>query len=413
MSGSLVLGSKYIEPAHFSRSTNVTATRKDKLSTQSKALYFSFELGEGTWKLAFTVGIGQKPRQRTMPARDLPRLGQEILKAKKRFGLPPDAPVHSCYEAGRDGFWLHRHLLCQGINNIVVDSASIEVNRRQRRAKTDRLDAVSLVGMLLRYHNGERKVWSVVRVPGVADEDARQLHRELEALKDERTSHVNRIKGLLASQGLQSPEVNKGFADWLKEARLWDGTAVPKELQQRLLRELERWQLLNRQILDQEGERRRRIRCDDTPHVNKVRALLNLWGIGISGAWLIVYEMLAWRDFQNRKQVGASTGLTPTPYQSGTSHREQGISKAGNRRMRRMLTELAWCWLRWQPDSELSRWFMYRFGLGKRNRKRGIIALARKLIIALWRYVEFGEVPKGARLADWRKKVKGCTKAEE
>jgi transposase len=391
----------------------VTATRNDKLSTQPGGLYLAFELGEGAWKLAFTIGIGQKPRQRSMPARDLRRLEQEIAKAKKRFGLAEDAVVHSCYEAGRDGFWLHRHLITQGIDSIVVDSASIEVNRRMRRAKTDRLDAVNLVTMLLRYHNGERKVWSVVRVPGVTDEDARQLHRELEALKDERTSHVNRIKGLLASQGLQSPEVGKDFADWLKETRLWDGSVLPKELHQRLVRELERWQLLNRQIRDLEADRRRRICCDDTPHVDKVRALLNLWGIGLNGAWLIVYELFAWRDFQNRKQVGASVGLTPTPYQSGDSHREQGISKAGNRRMRRMLTELAWCWLRWQPDSDLSRWFLCRFGIGKRNRKRGIIALARRLVIALWRYVEYGEVPKGARMADWRKKVTGCSKAED
>lgn len=388
----------------------MTAARNSKSTTQSGALYLAFELGEGAWKLAFTIGMGQPPRQRCMPARDVTRLHQEITKAKKRFGLPEDAPLHSCYEAGRDGFWLHRHLSAQGVDNSVVDSASIEVNRRQRRAKTDRLDAVKLLNLLLRYHGGERKVWSVVRVPSVTDEDARQLHRELEALKDERTSHVNRIKGLLASQGLEAPDVNKGFADWLKEARLWDGSALTKELHQRLLRELERWQLLNRQIRDLEADRRRRIRCDDTPHVDKVRALLNLWGIGLSGAWLVVYELFAWRRFDNRKQVGACVGLTPTPYQSSNMRREQGISKAGNRRMRRMLTELAWCWLRWQPDSDLSRWYMYRFGTGKgRSRKLGIIALARKLVIALWRYVEFGEVPKGARLADWRKKVKGCS----
>ena len=167
----------------------MTTTRNRKPSTQAQtpALYLAFELGESNWKLALTIGIGQKPRLRGMPSRDLPRLQQEMAKAKKRFGLPEDAPVRSCYEAGRDGFWLHRHLIAQGIDNKVVDSASIEVNRRKRRAKTDRLDAVSLVNLLLRYHNGERKVWSVVRVPGVADEDARQLHRELEALKDERT----------------------------------------------------------------------------------------------------------------------------------------------------------------------------------------------------------------------------------
>jgi len=391
----------------------MTATRNRKPSTQprSQPLYVAFELGESNWKLAFTIGIGQKPRLRGMIARDLPRLQQEIAKAKKRFGLPDDAPVHSCYEAGRDGFWLHRHLTAQGIDNKVVDSASIEVNRRKRRAKTDRLDAVKLVTLLLRYHNGEHKVWSINRVPNITDEDARQLHRELEALKEERTSHVNRIKGLLASQGLESPEVKKDFADWLQQARLWDGSKVSKELHQRLLRELERWQLLERQIKDLETERSRRIRRDDTPHVDKIRTLLNLKGIGPNGAWLLVYELFAWRSFTNRKQLGACVGLTPTPYQSGGSHREQGISKAGTRRLRHMLVELAWCWLQWQPDSDLSRWFAYRFGLGGRHRKRGIVALARRLLIALWRWVEQGEVPKGAKLADWRTKVKGSSKA--
>jgi transposase len=391
----------------------MSATRNGKLSTQSpaQALYLAFELGESNWKLAFTIGMGQKPRLRGMASRDLPRLKQEIAKAKKRFGLPDDAAVHSCYEAGRDGYWLHRHLVAQGIDNKVVDSASIEVNRRKRRAKTDRLDAVNLLNLLIRYHNGEAKVWSVNRIPSITDEHTRQLHRELEALKIERTSHVNRTKGLLASQGLESPELTQDFGDWLTKARLWDGSKLPEELHQRLLRELERWQLLERQIKDLEKERSRRIRRDDTPHVNKVRALLNLKGIGPNGAWLLVYELFAWRSFSNRKQVGACVGLTPTPYQSGDSRREQGISKAGNRRLRHMLVELAWCWLQWQPQSDLSRWFQNRFGLGGRHRKRGIVALARKLLIALWRYVEHGEVPKGAILSDWRTKVKGGSKA--
>jgi transposase len=389
----------------------MTATRNVKLTTQSPALYLAFELGESGWKLGFTASMGQKPRQRSMPARDLPRLQDEIAKAKKRFGLSDDAPVHSCYEAGRDGFWLHRHLVAQGIDNQVVDSASIEVNRRKRRAKTDRLDAAKLLNQLLRYHGGERKVWSIVRVPKVAAEDARQLHRELEALKDERTSHVNRVKGLLASQGLESPDVNDDFADWLKQAQLWDGSKLPGELHQRLLRELERWQLLQRQIKDLEAERSRRIRKDDTAGVDKVRALLNLRGIGLNGAWLLVYELFGWRQFDNRKQLAGCVGLTPTPYQSGDSHREQGISKAGNRRLRRMLVELGWCWLHWQPDSELARWFVRRFALGKANRNRGIVALARRLLIALWKYVEYGEIPRGAWSADWRMKVKGGSKA--
>jgi len=176
----------------------MTATH-NKVTTRTDVLYLAFELGEAEWKLAFTIGVGQKPRLRSMPARDLPRLQEEIAKAKKRFQLPVDAPVRSCYEAGRDGFWLHRQLAANGVDNGVVDSASIEVNRRQRRAKTDRLDAGKLLTLLLRYHGGERKVWSIVRVPSAGDEDARQLHRELQELKDERTEHINRVKGLLAS----------------------------------------------------------------------------------------------------------------------------------------------------------------------------------------------------------------------
>src|SRR5215472_102819 len=204
----------------------MTATHNSKVTTPTEILYLAFELGETQWKLAFTIGVGQKPRLRSMPARDLSRLEEEIRKAKKRFQLPADAPVRSCYEAGRDGFWLHRHLTASGVDNDVVDSASIEVNRRQRRTKTDRFHAGKLLSLLLRYHGGERKVWSRVRVPSVVAEDARQLHRELQELKDERTEHSNRSKGLLASQGLTAPEVNKYLADWLGEARLWDGSAV-------------------------------------------------------------------------------------------------------------------------------------------------------------------------------------------
>ena len=390
----------------------MTATHQSKITTNSGVLYLAFELDEREWKLAFTVGMGQKPRLRSMPARDLPRLQQEIAKAKQRFRLPADAPVRSCYEAGRDGFWLHRHLLANGVDNGVVDSASIEVNRRQRRVKTDRLDAGKLLNLLLRYHSGERKVWSIVRVPTVVAEDARQLHRELQELKDERTEHVNRIKGLLASQGLAAPQVNQRLAEWLGTAQLWDGMPVPGELHQRLLRELERWQLLDRQIRELENVRLRRIRHDGTPHVDKVRALLDLWGIGFNSAWLLVHELFAWRQFDNRKQVGGCVGLTPTPYQSGNSRREQGISKAGNRRLRRLLVELAWCWLRWQPDTDLSCWYRRRFGNGNgRSRKIGVVAVARKLLIALWKYLEHGELPAGARLTSWQRKVKGYSKA--
>ncbi len=336
----------------------------------------TFPAVQREWKLAFTTGHGQQPRQRTIRARDLAALEQEIAKAKKRFKLDPDTPVFSCYEAGRDGFWLHRYLTTHGVVNVIVDSASIEVNRRKRRAKSDKLDANKLVNMLLRYRAGERKVWSVVRVPGIADEDNRQLHRDLQELLDEQTRHVNRIKGLLASQGLAPDAVAATLPEWLQEAQLWDGTSLGTEMHCRLLREHERWQFVHRQVLDLLKERRRRIRHDETPGVDMVRRLLNLAGIGLSGSWLLVYEFFAWRSFQNRKQVGAIVGLTGTAYQSGDSVCEQGISKAGNRRMRRLLVELAWCWVRLQPESALSRWYARRFATGKgpaqdRHRGRG------------------------------------------
>ncbi len=392
----------------------MTATHAVQSITSGPRLHLAFELGWNEWKLGFTIGHGQPARLRTIAARDLPGLLQEIRKAKRRFGLLEDAAVVSCYEAGRDGFWLHRWLTSQGIANVIVDSASIEVNRRKRRAKSDHLDAAKLVSMLLRYHAGETKVWSVVRVPEAADEDRRHLHRELIAVQDERTEHTNRIKAFLAGQGITLAQVTARFPEQLDQLRCWDGSALGADLRQRLLREFARWQLADRHVKELEHERKQRIRADDTPHVEQVRGLLDLAGIGLSGSWLLVYELLAWRQFSNRRQVGAIVGLTPTPYQSGESSREQGISKAGSKVLRRMMVELAWGWLRWQPESELSRWYERRFAHhGKRARKVGIVAVARKLLIALWRYVAQGEVPAGARLASWRAKVNAKASAAD
>ena len=385
----------------------MTATHNVNPTTPTTpVVYLSLELGQKTWKLAFTVGLGQKPRLRTIAARDTEALMAEIGAAKKRFSLPEDAAVASCYEAGRDGFWLHRFLTSRKVENQVVDSSSIEVNRRKRRAKSDRLDAVKLVEMLIRYCNGERKVWSIIRVPAVADEDRRQLHRELIELKAERTAHVNAIKGLLAGLGLQA-SVDEDFPERLEQLRQWDGSAVPEGLRGRLLREFERWRLVGRQIHELEKERTEAIRAGEGPEVEQVRQLLNLKGIGENGAWLLVNELFAWRRFENRRQLGSLAGLTPTPYDSGESRREQGISKAGNRRVRWMMVQLSWGWLQYQPDSELSRWYRRRFGDGNsRVRKIGIVALARKLLIALWRYLETGEPPAGAEVIGWDQKPK-------
>jgi transposase len=327
----------------------------------------------------------------------------EIDSAKRRFGLPAETPVLSCYEAGRDGFWLHRFLTSKGVQNIIVDAASIEVNRRKRRAKSDNLDASKLASMLIRWLNGEKKLWAVVRVPTVDDEDRRQLHRELIELKSGRTQIVNRIKGLLAGLGLPIT-VDDDLPERLANLRQWDDTSVPPALSQRILREFERWQLIGRQIHELETERTRQIRDNQTPQEEQVRRLLELKGIGENGAWLLVREFFGWRQIRNRRELASLAGLTPTLYNSGDSRREQGISKAGNRRVRWMMVELAWGWQHYQPHSELSLWYQRRFGHGtSRLRKLGIVALARKLLIALWKYLEKGEVPPGADLVKKKK----------
>lgn len=373
-------------------------THQTNDTTVSSKLYLALELGNAEWKLGFTIGLGQAPRLRILKARKLDGLEGEIELAKERFGLPKEAVVFSCYEAGRDGFWLHRFLEAQGVNNLVVDSASIEVSRRFRRAKTDRLDVGKLLNMLIRYHQGEPRVWSVVHVPSLAVEDQRQLHRELLALKREQTHHINRIKGVLASQGVVL-EVKTDFLKQLEAARLWDGSSVPSGLHTLLVREQERLELVRAQIHQIEVTRKEVVRTSQDPAIEQVRRLLRLKGIGLNSAWLYVMEFFAWRGFRNRRELGSLSGLTPTPYESGESARERGISKAGNRPVRTMAIEIAWSWLRSQPDSQLSRWYRRRFAKGSsRVRRIGIVALARKLLIALWQYLENGILPEGAQL---------------
>ena len=374
------------------------ARRIEQDSFPRPTLYLAFELGKNTWKLGFTIGVAQQPRERMIPAGEVERLQQEIARAKQRFGLPEEARVVSCYEAGRDGFWLHRYLVAHGIQNDVIDSASIEVNRRQRRAKTDRLDVRKLLTMLLRHSAGEKKVWSVVRVPSVEEEDRRQLHRELTMAKQDRTRIINRIKGLLAGHGVQL--VLQGDVEaQLDQMRQWDGAPLPSALRSRLKRAWQQVGFLTSHIQTLEAERRALLRRRDDPVIAQVRQLFTLRGIGVNSAWLYVMEFFAWRDFQTPKQVGALAGLTPTPYQSGQGRRELGIAKAGNRHIRAMAIEIAWAWRRFQPASALAQWYERRFGAGSvRLRKLGIVALARKLLIALWRYVESGLIPAGITL---------------
>jgi transposase len=362
------------------------------------ALFLAFELSANQWKLGFTTGAAQRPRERNVPARHIEAVREEIRKAKERFGLPADAPVISCYEAGRDGFWLHRWLVTQGVANCVVDSSSIEVNRRHRRAKTDRLDVQKLLTMLLRHVAGERKVWRIVRVPSVEEEDRRQLHRALTTAKRDRTRVINRIKGLLASHGLVMPP-GRDFPQQLEHLRLWDGAPLPAGLRHRLNQEWEHVVALAQRIAQLEAERRAVLQTAEDAVTKKVQQLLMLKGIGSNSAWLFVMEFFGWRAFHNRKEVGALSGLTPTPYASGNTAYEQGIAKAGNAHIRAMAIEIAWGWLRFQPQSALTQWYQQRFGHGSsRLRRIGIVALARKLLIALWRFIETGVLPDGAAL---------------
>lgn len=361
-------------------------------------LLVAFELGQRTWHVGFSAGMGQRPRVRQMPAGAIHLMAAEIALAKVRLALPAEAPVISCYEAGRDGFWLHRYLVAQGVTNHVVDSSSIEVTRRARRAKTDRLDLGGLLSLLARYAQGDRRAWRVVRVPTMAEEDARHLPRTLETLTQERTRVINRIKGLLATQGMQV-RVDADFPDQLAAARLWDGAPVPAGLQERLTHGWSQLQALEAQLRELKATRTVRQREVTTPTGRAIAQLQTLRAIGPIGAWVLTTEIFGWREIRNGRQLGALVGLVPAPYKSGETEHDQGITRAGNVHVRRVMVQLAWGWLHHQPTSALSLWYQRRFGSGgKRLRKIGIVALARKLLIALWRYLETGLVPDGAEL---------------
>jgi len=320
-------------------------------------------------------------------------------RAEKQLGRA--VTVVSCYEAGYDGFWLHRLLEANGMCNHVIDPASIHVDRRARRAETDRLDAETMVRVLMAFCRGERKVLSLVRVPGVEDEDARRSHRERERLVRERVAHVNRIKGVLASQGVHGFEpVRKNWEQQLAALKTGDGRDLPPRLRAEVRRHCVRLHLVIGMIAEVEAERdvhvsRSNSKAEPGSAEQKMEMLIGLRGIGPAFASVLVREVF-WRKFENQRQVGAYLGLAPSPYDSGGSRRDQGISKAGNPRARTAAIEMAWLWLRHQPDSALTERFNSRVGsFTGRIRRIAIIGLARKLIIALWRYLETGLIPTG------------------
>lgn len=377
--------------------TVTTRRAVEATSARAPALYLSFELGEREWKLAFTTGLGQRPRHRTVRARDLAAVLAEIGAAKARWALAPATGVRSCYEAGREGFWLHRALTAHGVANVVVDAASIEVNRRLRRAKADRLDNEKLVEMLLRYHAGERRVWHVVRVPSEADEDRRHLERERATLLQEQTRLRNRLQGLLANHGV-TVALRGDVRAALARVRRWDGAPLPARCLARCTHEWARLETVAAALAALETDRRAALAGGDAV-ARCGQQLARLRAVGDTIAWTWATELFAWRDFRNGREVGSLLGLTPTPSQSGDTHRELGIAKHGNPRLRALAVEAAWFWLRYQPASALSRWYHTRFGGGgPRLRRIGIVALARKLVIALWRWVTVHELPEGALL---------------
>jgi len=364
-------------------------------------IYLAFELSKAKWQLGIMMPGAEKMSRYRIDGGDMAALSGVLLRARGK-AAQEGKPVRilSCYEAGLDGHWLHRWLSDNGIANHEIDASSIEVNRRARRAKTDRIDLGQLMRSFLAYLRGEVGVCSIVRVPTPEDEDRKRRTRERERLLKERTGHSNRIKGLLHGQGIRDARPLKpSFLSDLDKLRTGDGRALPPRLRDEIRREHERLLLVCKQIKTLEAEN---IAAHSTPAKGSVEAkavqLAQLQAIGPQIAQVLANEVF-YRDFRNRRQVGSCVGLTDTPYDSGASRRQQGISKAGNHRARTSAIELAWLWLRHQPDSELSRWFHERVGTAKgRIRKIAIVALARKLMVALWRYLETGLVPPGAEM---------------
>jgi transposase len=373
-------------------------TRLAECNAPGATLYLAFELGSTKWTLAFTTSPGQRARLRRIDAGDLTGLQKEVLTAKARLGVPLDAPVRSCYEAGRDAFWLHRWLVATGIDNVVVDSASIEVNRRARRAKTDRLDAGKLVHLLMRWAQGERKVWSVVQVPTPAAEAARQLSREIDTVREDRTRVRNRIQGFLATQGIRVA-LGPRFPEQLPDLTTGDGRPLPAAWRTRLEREWAHLETIESRLTTLTAERAAQIATGTDRVAEVARQLCRMRGVAETSAAVFSAELFGTRTFANGRQLGALTGLVPVPYRSDQRVQDQGISKAGRTELRRVAIQLAWGWVRWQPDSTLTQWFTRRFaGAGGRSRRIGIVAVARKLVIALWRFVAQGVIPEGATL---------------
>ncbi len=364
--------------------------------TANQVLYVGVELSAKCWLLVMSTGPSDRRLRRRVDAGDRAEIQRAILRAKTTFRLAAGAPVRSCHEAGRDGFWPHRLLTALGLENLVVDSSSIEVPRGKRRAKTDKIDGDKLVRLRWRHDQGERDMWHVLRVPSIAQEDARQASRALTSVQEDRTRHRNRIHALLALHGVRGLVIDARLPERLTAAVTWDGTPLPPGVQERVLVVWRMLQAVEVEYRRLQRAERARVAAAQTPTTAAAQQLARLRGIAARTAVIVSDELLS-RQPRNRREVGGLLGFGALPYDSGDQHVDQGISPGGVRALRRVAVEMAWAWRRYQPHSALTRWYEAHFGRGGPvARKIGIVALARRLFIALWRYAETGQVPEGA-----------------
>ena len=369
------------------------------IRTDLGAIFVSLELSRSTWLITSLLPGGEEMSKHSVRSNDVGALFSrfEKIREKARQHLGRDFPIVSIQEAGLDGFWIHRVLRQAGVESYIVDPASVAVARRSRRAKTDRIDGEALIRTLLAFKRGEPRVCAMVKEPTPGDEDRRRISRERKVLTSERVCHVNRIKGLLFAQGITGYEpLHRGRRDHLEKLVTGDGRPLPPNLKAQITRELDRLELLLEQVKLIEAERDALLSAERRIADAPAKLLLDIKGIGPEFAAVLCHEGL-FRHFDNRRQVAAYAGLAPTPWQSGQVDREQGVSKAGNPRLRTTMIQLAWLWLRNQPKSALTLWFHERL---KRNsgrlKKATIVALARKLLVALWKYATSGVVIEGA-----------------
>jgi transposase len=385
----------------------MTLTMSNQSTVQAaNTCFMAIELSQTSWLVGMMTPLSDKISLRSIACGEVQKLiaiiDQTIEKVSRSTGHLPQ--IVSCYEAGYNGFWLHRVLEARGVVNHVLDAASLMVSRKARRAKTDRLDAEKLVRVLMAFWRGEPKVCSIVRIPSLAEEDAKRLHRERQFLMKERVQHIGRVKGLLATQGVH--DFRPGRKDWARQietAITGDGRTLAPRLAAEISRHCQRLALVDTMLKEIDAQRDAAAESKsaiepslaiDTP----IQRLAKLKGIGPQVATVLAREVF-YREFKNRRSLGSYLGLTPSPFKSGAMDRDQGISKAGNPRARTVSIELAWLWLRYQPHSGLACWFKQRTsGLKGRIRRIVIVAVARKLVIALWRYLETGLVPDGAAL---------------